>query len=64
MSAIKLEEAYVHFKKRYNETDIRSDENALFWALCVMAQCALDVHYENWCAFLKMSFILSKENTL
>jgi len=54
MSAIKLEKAYKHFKKRYNETDIRSDENALMWTLCVMAQCALEDHYERWCAFLKL----------
>ena len=54
MSAIKLEDAYNHFKKRYNETDISSDENALMWTLCVMAQCALEDHYERWCAFLEL----------
>ena len=60
MSAVKLEAAYNHFKKRYNETDIRSDENALMWTLCVMAQLALEDHYERWCAFLKLSYNISK----
>ena len=59
MSALKLEEAYNHFKKRYNETDIRSDENALMWTLCIMAQSALEDHYERWCAFLELSDIPS-----
>ena len=59
MSAIKLEAAYNHFKKRYNETNIHSDENALLWSLCLLAQCALEDHYERWCAFLELSDIPS-----